>query len=130
MDISFLVNLTALFLCISYLPDSAEVFISLSLCVALLELLLILSYHLVEYSPLWPPLLRASARMAERVKVFVQSMRCSEELSEEETNHVLLNLPLVLRADDCQDEDYESSSEETEDTDNEKEEAEQSRHTD
>ena len=68
--------------------------------------------------------------MAERVKVFVQSMRCSEELSEEETNHVLLNLPLVLRADDCQDEDYESSSEETENTDNEKEEAEQSRHTD
>ena len=40
LDISFLVNLTALFLCISYLPDSAEVFISLSLCVALIELLL------------------------------------------------------------------------------------------
>ena len=132
LDISFLVNLTALFLCISYLPDSAEVFISLSLCVALLELLLILSYHLVEYSPLWPPLLRATTRMVERVRVFVQSMRSSEEqqLGGEETNHVLLNLPLVLRADDCQDEDYESSSEETEDTDNEKEEAEQSRHTD
>ena len=132
LDISFLVNLTALFLCISYLPDSAEVFISLSLCVALLELLLILSYHLVEYSPLWPPLLRAATRMANRVRVFVQSMRSSEEqqLGGEETNHVLLNLPLVLRADDCRDEDYESSSEETEDTDNEKEEAEQSRPTD
>ena len=132
LDISFLVNLTALFLCISYLPDSAEVFISLSLCVALLELLLILSYHLVEYSPLWPPLLRATTRMVERVRVFVQSMRSSEEqqLGGEETNHVLLNLPLVLRADDCRDEDYESSSEETEDTDNEEEETEQSCHTD
>ena len=66
------------------------------------------------------------------MRVFVQSMRSSEEqlLGEEDTNHVLLNLPLVLRADDCRDEDYESSSEETEDTDNEKEEAEQSRHTD
>ena len=65
--------------------------------------------------------------------MFVQSMRSSEEqqqLGGEETNHVLLNLPLVLRADDCRDEDYESSSEETEDADNEKEEAEQSRHTD
>ena len=113
LDISFLVNLTALFLCISYLPDSAEVFISLSLCVALLELLLILTYHLVEYSPLWPPLLRAATRMAERVRVFVQSMRSSEEqlLGEEDTNHVLLNLPLVLRADDCQDEDYDDSVE-------------------
>ena len=132
LDISFLVNLTALFLCISYLPDSAEVFISLSLCVALLELLLILAYHLVEYSPLWPPLLRATTRMADRVMVFVQTMRNSEEqqLGDEETNHVLLNLPLVLRADDCQDEDYESSSEEQEDTDNEKEVAEQSHHTD
>ena len=132
LDISFLVNLTALFLCISYLPDSAEVFISLSLCVALLELLLILSYHLVEYSPLWPPLLRAITSMAKRVMVFVQSKRNSEEqqLGDEETNHDLLNLPLVLRADDCQDVDYESSSEETEDTDNEKEEAEQSRPTD
>ena len=132
LDISFLVNLTALFLCISYLPDSAEVFISLSLCVALLELLLILSYHLVEYSPLWPPLLRTTTSMAKRVRVFVQNMRSSSEqqLGDEETNHVLLNLPLVLRADDCQDEDYESSSEEMEDTDNEKEETEQSRHTD
>ena len=113
LDISFLVNLTALFLCISYLPDSAEVFISLSLCVALLELLLILVYHLVEYSALWPPLLRATTRMAERVMVFVQSMRSSKEqhLGEEETNHVLLNLPLVLRADDCQDEDYDDSVE-------------------
>ena len=70
--------------------------------------------------------------MAKRVRVFVQSMGNSEEqqLGEEESNHVLLNLPLVLRADDCQDEDYESSSEETEGTDNEKEEAEQSRPTD
>ena len=113
LDISFLVNLTALFLCISYLPDSAEVFISLSLCVALLELLLILSYHLVEYSPLWPPLLRTTTSMAKRVRVFVQNMRSSSEqqLGDEETNHVLLNLPLVLRADDCQDEDYDDSVE-------------------
>ena len=67
------------------------------------------------------------------MRVFVQSMRSSEEqqqLGGEETNHVLLNLPLVLRADDCRDEDYESSSEETEDTDNEEEETEEICHTD
>ena len=128
LDISFLVNLTALFLCISYLPGSTDVFISLSLSVALIELLLILAYHLVEYSPLWPPLLRATTRMVERVRVFVQSVKHSEEcqLVEDDTNHVLLGLPLVLRAEDCQDEDYVSSSEESEDACEEDEETEQS----
>ena len=127
LDISFLVNLTALFVCISYLPESAEVFISLSLCVALIELFLILAYHLVEYSPLWPPLLRATTQAVERMRVFVESMRHTEERQqgEDDSNHVLRNLPLVLRAEDCNDEDYESSNEETEDTSEEVEEAEQ-----
>ena len=114
LDISFLVNLTALFLCISYLPDSAEVFISLSLCVALIEMFLILAYHLVEYSPLWPPLLRATTRMVERVRVFYQNLRHTEEECEPADNHQLLGLPLVLRAADCTDESYESSLETTE----------------
>ena len=124
LDISFLVNLTALFLCISYLPGSTDVFISLSLSVALMELLLILAYHLVEYSPLWPPLLRATTRMVEKVRVFVQSAKHSEEvqLGEDSSNHVLLGLPLVLRAEDCQDEDCEDSVE----TSDEEEEAEPS----
>ena len=114
LDISFLVNLTALFLCISYLPDSAEVFISLSLCVALMEMLLILAYHLVEYSPLWPPLLRATTNMVERVRMFWLNMRHTEEQCESADNHQLLGLPLVLRAADCTDESYESSPETSE----------------
>ena len=114
LDISFLVNLTALFLCISYLPDSAEVFISLSLCVALIEMLLILAYHLVEYSPLWPPLLRATTNMVERVRMIWQNMRHTEEQCEQADNHQLLGLPLVLRAADCTDESYESSPETSE----------------
>ena len=114
LDISFLVNLTALFLCISYLPDSAEVFISLSLCVALIEMLLILAYHLVEYSPLWPPLLRATTNMVERVRMIWQNMRHTEEQCEQANNHQLLGLPLVLRAADCTDESYESSPETSE----------------
>ena len=128
LDISFLVNLTALFLCISYLPGSTDVFISLSLCVALIELLLILAYHLVEYSPLWPPLLRAITKMVERTRAFLQGLKRSEEQEhgEDDTNHVLLSLPLVLRAEDCQDEDYVSSSEESEDACEEDEETEQS----
>ena len=114
LDISFLVNLTALFLCISYLPDSAEVFISLSLCVALIEMLLILAYHLVEYSTLWPPLLRATTNMVERVRMIWQNMRHTEEQCEQADNHQLLGLPLVLRAADCTDESYESSPETSE----------------
>ena len=114
LDISFLVNLTALFLCISYLPDSTEVFISLSLCVALIEMLLILAYHLVEYSPLWPPLLRATTNMVERVRMIWQNMRHTEEQCEQADNHQLLGLPLVLRAADCTDESYESSPETSE----------------
>ena len=114
LDISFLVNLAALFVCISYLPESAEVFISLSLCVALIELFLILAYHLVEYSPLWPPLLRATTQAVERMRVFVESMRHTEDQQqgEDDSNHVLRGLPLVLRAEDCTNEDYESSVEE------------------
>ena len=115
LDISFLVNLTALFLCISYLPDSAEVFISLSLCVALIELLLILAYHLVEYSPLGPPLLTATTRAVERIGTFCQRLKHTEEQQcEPADNRQLLGLPLVLRAADCNDEDYESPTETTE----------------
>ena len=105
LDISFLVNLTALFVSISYLPDSAEVFISLSLCVALIELLLILAYHLVEYSPLGPPLLTATTRAVERIGTFCQRQRHTEEQQcEPADNRQLLGLPLVLRAADCNDE--------------------------
>ena len=131
LDISFLVNLTGLFLCISYLPDSTDVFVSLSLSVALMELLLILAYHLVEYSPLWPPLLRATTTLVERTRVLVQSTKHSEEvqIGEDSSNHVLLGLPLVLRAEDCQDEDYVSSSEETEDANDEEEEPKQGPHS-
>ena len=115
LDISFLVNLTALFLSISYLPDSAEVFISLSLCVALIELLLILAYHLVEYSPLGPPLLTATTRAVERIGMFCQRLKHTEEQQcEPADNRQLLGLPLVLRAADCNDEDYESPTETTE----------------
>ena len=115
LDISFLVNLTALFLCISYLPDSAEVFISLSLCVALIELLLILAYHLVEYSPLGPPLLTTTIRAVERIGTLCQRLKHTEEQQcEPADNRQLLGLPLVLRAADCNDEDYESTMETTE----------------
>ena len=115
LDISFLVNLTALFLCISYLPDSAEVFISLSLCVALIELLLILAYHLVEYSPLGPPLLTATTMAVERIGTFCQRLTHTEaQQCEPADNRQLLGLPLVLRAADCNDEDYESPTETTE----------------
>ena len=115
LDISFLVNLTALFLSISYLPDSAEVFISLSLCVALIELLLILAYHLVEYSLLGPPLLTATTRAVERIGTFCQRLKHTEEQQcEPVDNRQLLGLPLVLRAADCTDEDYESTTETTE----------------
>ena len=115
LDISFLVNLTALFLCISYLPGSAEVFISLSLCVALIELILILAYHLVEYSPLGPPLLTATTRAVERIGRFCKRQRHTEEQQcEPADNRQLLGLPLVLRAADCNDEDYTSPTETTE----------------
>ena len=132
LDISFLVNLTALFLCISFLPESAEAFILLSLIVALIELLLILAYHLVEYSPLWPPLLKVIINLVERMRVFVQSLRHIEKQQQHEesdTNCVLQSLPLVLRAEDCDDENYESSTEEAEDTNEEVEQAEQPPHT-
>ena len=115
LDISFLVNLTALFVSISYLPDSAEVFISLSLCVALIELLLILAYHLVEYSPLGSPLLTATTRAVERIGTFCQRLKHTEEQQcEPADNRQLLGLPLVLRAADCTDEDYTSPTETTE----------------
>ena len=49
--------------------------------------------------------------------MFVESMRHTEDQQqgEDDSNHVLRGLPLVLRAGDCNDEEYESSSEETED---------------
>ena len=67
----------------------------------------------MEYSPLWSPLLRATIQALERIRVFVESMRHSEDQQQEEddSNHVLRGLPLVLRAEDCNDEDYESSVE-------------------
>ena len=93
----------------------------------MLKLFLILAYHLVEYSPLWPPLLRATTQAVERMRVFVESMRHTEDQQqgEDDRNHVLRGLPLVLRAGDCNDEEYESSNEETEDVSEEVEEAEQ-----
>ena len=110
LDISFLVNLVALFVCLSYEQRYGEVFLTLSLLVVLLQLLLILLYHLVEYSPLGHPVLRCLNRVAQL---------CKRKLQEEEGEGSVLvesdvavrisQLPLVLDANDCTDESYESS---------------------
>lgn len=110
LDISFLVNLVALFVCLSYEQRYGEVFLSLSLLVVLLQLLLILLYHLVEYSPLGRPVLRCLNRVAQLCK----SKRQEEEgegsvLVDNDVASRISQLPLVLDANECTDESYESS---------------------
>ncbi|MDA8002331.1 MAG: hypothetical protein MPL62_13710, partial [Alphaproteobacteria bacterium] len=68
-----------------------------------------------EYSPLGPPLLTATTRAVERIGRFCKRQRHTEEQQcEPADNRQLLGLPLVLRAADCNDEDYDSPTETTE----------------
>ena len=110
LDISFLVNLVALFVCLSYKQRYGEVFLSLSLLVVLLQLLLILFYHLVEYSPLGQPMLRCLNRVAQLCKSKLQEKEGEGSVLVESDVAVRVSqLPLVLDANNCTDESYESS---------------------
>lgn len=110
LDISFLVNLLALFVCLSYAPNHGEVFLTLSLVVVLLQLLVILLYHLLEYSPLGPPILQCYDRTANWFKKrFEEKEEEGSFLTENDMATRVSQLPLVLDPNECTDESYESS---------------------
>ena len=110
LDISFLVNLAALFVCLSYEQHYGEVFLTLSLLVVLLQLLLILLYHLLEYSPFGRPILHCLDRVAH---LFKKKLKEEEEegsfLVDDDVATRVSQLPLVLDPNECTDESYESS---------------------
>ena len=102
LDCTFLLNLTALYLCLAYLPDKADILVPLSVVVASVQAVLIFVYHTFEYSPFGPYITRFLSKCWKRYKVYREKRR---EVPLPPPSPTDLGLPLVLRASDCVDSD-------------------------
>ena len=111
LDCTFLLNLTALYLCLAYLPERADILVALSVVVASVQAVLIFVYHTFEYSPFGRYITRFFRKCWKRYKAYRERRR---EVPLPPPSPTDLGLPLVLRASDCvdyDDDDGDSSDE-------------------
>jgi predicted outer membrane repeat protein len=102
LDCAFLLNLTVLYICLSYLPDKADILVTISVIVMVFKTVAIFVYHTFEYSPFGPIITKYISKCFRKYKKYKNT---KNQISLPATSPVELELPLILRVSDCTDDE-------------------------